>query len=145
MIIHRSKSESGKKPTRLTQLRMERQRRYEAEEDQNTQVEIPDNMKDSQSYTDFVKHLASNVNDPKAKAWIDYAFGGENDDIQFDAEPEKAYPVKDLKPTQNFIGLENSIGWTVNNPDKAGDGLKKMLLEKSPEMKPGSAIWIFNG
>ena len=45
MIIHRSKSESGKKPTRLTQLRMERQRRYEAEEDQNTQVEIPDNMK----------------------------------------------------------------------------------------------------
>lgn len=145
MIIHRSKFESGKKPTRLTQLRMERQRRYEAEEDHNNQVEIPDNMKNPQSYTDFVKHLASNVSDPKAKAWIDYAFGGENEDIKFSAEPEKAYLVKDLKPTQNFIGLENSIGWTVSNPDKAGDGLKKMLLEKSPEMKPGSAIWIFNG
>ena len=36
MIIHRSKFESGKKPTRLTQLSMERQRRYEAEEEQNS-------------------------------------------------------------------------------------------------------------
>lgn len=148
MIIHRSKNSGreGKKPTRLTQLRIERQRRYEAEEGENQeQVEVPAGMNKKQSYTDFVKNLAKSVEDPKAKAWIDFAFGNENSDITFEAEAEKAYPVKGLKPTQNFIGLENSIGWTVNNPDKAGEGLKKMLLEKSPEMKPGSAIWIFNG
>lgn len=129
---------------RRSRFESRRFRRYEADEAESD-VELPDNMKDKQSYTDFVKHLSSNVTDPKAKAWIDYAFGGKSEDVQFKAEAEKAFPVKDLKPTQNFIGLENSIGWTVNNPDKAGAGLKKMLLESSPEMKPGSAIWIFNG
>lgn len=129
-------------------LRKGTYRSYEAEEEQTGQEgqpEIPASMKGNQSYTAFVKHLSASVTDPKAKAWIDFAFGGKNDDVQFEADPEKGYPVKDLLPTQNFIGLENSIGWTVNNPDIAGDGLKKMLLEDSPEMKPGSAIWIFEG
>jgi len=125
--------------------RNRRVRRYEADDDNDKPIETPSEFSNKQSYTNFVKHLLDGVNDDKAKAWIDYAFGGKNGDITFTAEAEKGYDVHSLYPTQNFIGLENSIGFTVNNPDKAKDSFRKMLMEDRPEIKAGSAIWIFEG
>lgn len=96
-------------------------------------------------YEKFVDELVKGADDPKMKKWIDYAFGGKSKDIKIVAHGESAVPVKDLKPTQNFIGLENSIGFPVKEPEKAKDNLALMLKEDSPTVTAGSPVWIFNG
>jgi len=105
----------------------------------------PKEFKNRQSYEEFVDHLTKTVHDPKAKKWLEYAFGGENGDIEFTASGEGAVAVKNLIPTQNFIGLENSIGFVVNHPDEAEKSLTSMLTQPSPTIKAGSAVWIFEG
>lgn len=152
MLIKKRKQESRRswtgediKRLRNESSRSRRMRRFEADDDGQKDVEVPPQFAKKQSYTAFVDKLIEGVDDEKAKAWIDYAFGDSSGDIKFTAEAEKGYAVQDLYPTQNFIGLENSIGFTVNNPDKAGSSFKKMLMEKNPEVKVGSAIWIFEG
>lgn len=152
MLVKKKKQESRRswtgediKRLRNERSRSRRMRRFEADDDDQKEIEVPPQFAKKQPYTAFVNELIEGVNDEKAKAWIDYAFGDGNGDIKFTAEAEKGYDVHALYPTQNFIGLENSIGFTVNNPGKAGASFKKMLTEKNPEVKVGSAIWIFEG
>ena len=105
----------------------------------------PKEFANKTAYKEFVDELIKGADDPKMKQWIDYAFGGKSKDIKIKAHEATAVPVKKLTPTQNFIGLENSIGFPVKEPEKAKDNLTLMLTEDSPEVTAGSPVWIFNG
>ena len=62
---------------RRSRFEARRFRRYEAEED-GSDVELPKSMSDldkSVGYDEFVEILDANASDPKAKAWLQYAFG----------------------------------------------------------------------
>ena len=121
-------------------------RRFEAEDDSNAKnVEEPSYFKGTSDYVKFIDNLKKGVTDPKALAWIDFAFGGNNPDVKFTVDSATGVPVRDLKPTQNFIGFENSIGFAVSKPDKSKESLTAMITEGSPTITPGKPIWIFNG
>ena len=118
---------------------------YEDEDEGQSNQETPNAFNKDMSYEEFVNKLVSGTKDEKAKKWIDYAFGGGSGDIKFTAKPAQYIPVANLVPTQNFIGLENSIGFTVNHPDKAAGNLNSMLTESNPNVEAGSPIWVFDG
>ena len=120
-------------------------RLYEEDEETQGEQETPSAFDKEMPYEEFVKKLVSGTKDEKAKKWIDYAFGGGSGDIKFTAQPAQYMSVSKLLPTQNFIGLENSIGFTVNHPDKAAGNLTSMLTEKAPNVEAGSPIWVFDG
>lgn len=115
------------------------------EDEKENKVSTPEEFEDEMSYENFVKKLVKGAKDEKTKKWIDYAFGGDSGDIKIKVQQSGYVPVSKLVPTQNFIGLENSIGFTVNNPDKAQKGLTEMLTKDSPNIEAGSPIWIFEG
>jgi len=109
------------------------------------EVQAPADIEDGIKYKEFVNKLIKGVNDPKMEKWIDYAFGGGSGDIKIKVQQSGYIPVNKLIPTQNFIGLENSIGFPVTKPNEAEDTVTRMLSEESPSIEAGSPIWVFEG
>lgn len=62
----------------------------------------------NKSYPDYIKTLDEMISDPKTKALIDEAFGGDLGNIKLKFS-EQNISVKRLLPTQNEIGLESSL------------------------------------
>lgn len=149
MLIWKNKRGSNRSDEdvkRRSRFESRRFRRYEADDDgkDSKTIETPDYFgDDNMSYDEFVDSLKLSLDDPKAKAWIDYAFGDKNGDISFTASSQTPIDVSKLYPTQNFIGFENSIGFSVKNPGKAQASLTKMLSEESPSVLVGSPVWVF--
>ena len=80
MLIWKNKRGSNRSDEyvkRRSRFESRRFRRYEADED-GSDVELPKSMSDldkSVGYDEFVEILDANASDPKAKAWLQYAFG----------------------------------------------------------------------
>lgn len=150
MLIWKNKRGSNRSDEdvkRRSRFESRRFRRYEADED-GSDVDIPKSMSaldKSVGYDEFVEILDANASDPKAKAWLQYAFGkGKKEDGLKIRSSSKYVPAKKCIPTQNLIGVENSLKWAIENAEgKAKESLDNLCLKEAPKVSLGSKIWVY--
>lgn len=87
-------------------------------------------------YPDYVEKLEDMTKDPKARALLDDAFGGELGDVDLDFS-EEVISVKRLMPTQNEVCLESSLKHGLTQPENIDK-------EYEPEVEIRNPIITFN-
>ena len=86
--------------------------------DKNFMEQLIDYLK-NKNYENYVETLEKMLQDPKLKNLIDAGFGGEFGNIKLKMQ-EKIIPVKNLSPTQNEIGMTQSLDYGLKNPECVG-------------------------
>ncbi len=90
-------------------------------------------------YYDYVETLDKMLDDEKTRVLLDEGFGGELGDMQLDFSIIRK-SVRELMPTQNEIGIKESVEWPISHPDVIPNYFKnpKKIIIVSP-------IITFNG
>ena len=99
-----------------------------------------------ESFVDTLKRELEKEGDPKFQRFLNMGiakFDGDATDDVVSVDREASIPVKDLAPTQNQIGIKDSLGWLAENkPDQFGE-----IAELGPggEADIGGRIITANG
>lgn len=82
-------------------------------------------------YDDYIDKLEDMTKDPKARALLDDAFGGELGDVDLDFS-EEVISVKRLMPTQNEVCLESSLKHGLTQPENIDKEYEDVVEIKHP-------------
>ncbi len=84
-------------------------------------------------YTEFVIWLKEYSDDPRIKDIITTGLeDGDTEDDKLQAQPIDSIAVSKLLPTQKEIGIEQSLTWTLKQPDKFANYFKSPVPELGP-------------
>lgn len=84
-------------------------------DDENLKDQLLDYLK-GKNYEDYVETLEDMMKDPKLRNLVEAGFDGTMGDLKLSFS-EKVIPAANLNPTQNEIGLTQSLDYGLENPE----------------------------